>query len=392
MPSCFQRLILLVDPLFYSSPAIKAEFEIWDLSTRILHIRAIALLTSSLYLFYAFIDQMMLEGEALVFATTLHLIALPLLLLFIALLTYFNALHKLMIITLIVAPILSNLGNFYLHSYFYSLQDILLYIAYMPEIYLSVIWIFSISGLRFLPALFSVSIVLAGFLIWQFYFPLIGKFFLLQLLWMLAAFSFGFVNALMLERRNKNLFLNAKQLEHLAIYDKLSGLYNRMKIESICKAELDRTLRYKEIFSIALIDIDDFKKINDNFGHNVGDRVIQQISDILQSAIRKTDCVGRWGGEEFLILLPQTEASSAFELIEKIRMVIAQNDFGLLKNITISAGVAEYKDDKAIETIVLCADQALYEAKKEGKNRVYLSNECCVIPIKNQADGRLPNT
>jgi len=149
MSSYFQRLIFLIDPLFSLSPAIKAEFDIWDLSTRILHIRAIALLTSSLYLFYAFVDQMMLEGEALAFATTLHLLALPLLLLFIALLTYFNTLHKLMIITLIVAPIVANLGNFYLHSYFYNSQDLLLNIAYMPEIYLSIIWIFSISGCDF---------------------------------------------------------------------------------------------------------------------------------------------------------------------------------------------------------------------------------------------------
>ncbi len=382
MSSYFQRLIFLIDPLFSLSPAIKAEFDSWDLSTRVLHIRAIALLTSSLYLFYAFVDQMMLEGEALAFATTLHLLALPLLLLFIALLTYFNTLHKLMIITLIIAPIVANLGNFYLHSYFYNSQDLLLNIAYMPEIYLSIIWIFSISGLRFLPALLSVSIILVGFFIWQNYFPIKEEFFVLQLLWMLAAFSFGFVNALMLERRNKNLFLNAKQLEHLAIYDKLSGLCNRMKIESFCEAELDRALRYKEVFSIGLIDIDDFKKINDQFGHNAGDRVIQEISKIFQTSVRKTDHVGRWGGEEFLILLPQTEANNALELIEKIRKIVAQSDFGLPKNVTISAGVAEYRDDKTIETIVYCADKALYKAKREGKNRVYLSSECCVIPIK----------
>ncbi|MBD3790478.1 MAG: GGDEF domain-containing protein [Campylobacterales bacterium] len=139
----------------------------------------------------------------------------------------------------------------------------------------------------------------------------------------------------------------------MATIDQLSGLHNRMKIESLCNLELERAKRYRETFSVILIDIDRFKSINDIYGHNAGDMVIRALSCILLQSVRSIDEVGRWGGEEFLILfLPNTKIAQAYAIAEKIRINILNNDFGLDQVVTISTGVAQYEDSETIEKIV----------------------------------------
>jgi diguanylate cyclase (GGDEF)-like protein len=196
--------------------------------------------------------------------------------------------------------------------------------------------------------------------------------FYLHQLWMFSAFSFGVMTALILEKNNKRIFLDARKLEQLATIDKLSGLYNRMKIENYCEMEIDKVKRYNEVFSVILIDIDYFKEINDDYGHNIGDRVISSISKILQSSIRRVDYVGRWGGEEFLILLPKTTAQQAFQIAEKIRITIMEEDFSPAQNITISAGITEYMQGDTTEKIIQRADEELYKAKESGRNQIQI--------------------
>ncbi|RXJ88315.1 hypothetical protein CRV01_12925 [Arcobacter sp. CECT 8983] len=160
-------------------------------------------------------------------------------------------------------------------------------------------------------------------------------------------------------------------LEYQANHDQLTGLFNRQKFNEIFKKEIKREKRYKNNLSLIIFDIDNFKSINDEFGHNVGDEVLKVIAKVLLESIREHDCVARWGGEEFLVLLPQTDEYGAKKVAEKIREAIAKyKKEDLPKQITASFGIAKLKEDDDEVSILKKADDALYEAKKKGKNRV----------------------
>jgi len=165
-------------------------------------------------------------------------------------------------------------------------------------------------------------------------------------------------------------------LDKVAFYDSLTRVYNRRKLLQLLQAELKRVKRYGRPLSILLLDIDDFKKINDTYGHNFGDTVLKDFARILRQVTRETDYVGRWGGEEFLIILPETTKEEAFKVAEKIRKHIEdyfEENYG--KKITVSIGLTEIRhfDDTILLKIIDMADKALYKAKKDGKNRVVIS-------------------
>ena len=177
------------------------------------------------------------------------------------------------------------------------------------------------------------------------------------------------------KQRTQELSLKNEELYKLSITDKLTNLFNREKIDSTLQEEINRSQRYGTVFSIILIDIDFFKKVNDNFGHQVGDEVLQECAKVFASTLRQTDILGRWGGEEFLIICPQTTQENAIKTAEKLNTVIKLHKFVTYPNsITISVGVASYnKDIKKFDDIVLNADKALYEAKNQGRDRVVVS-------------------
>lgn len=154
--------------------------------------------------------------------------------------------------------------------------------------------------------------------------------------------------------------------------DSLTGLYNRRYIMEKLKYEL---IRNKSNFSIIIADIDFFKKVNDNFGHDCGDYVLKMISQSMQIVMRKTDSVCRWGGEEFLILLPETKIESAHILAQRIRVIIEGQIMeyeGVQVSITMTFGVTVNKDNEMIRDTIKRADKALYEGKKQGRNCVIL--------------------
>jgi diguanylate cyclase (GGDEF)-like protein len=146
-------------------------------------------------------------------------------------------------------------------------------------------------------------------------------------------------------------------------------MYNRGKLDTELSEELARADRYKRPFTILLLDIDYFKLINDNHGHQVGDEVLKDIASIIRNQIRTTDTAGRWGGEEFLILCPETSLEGGKALAEKIRKAIEAHQYTIDGGITTSLGVTEYNDRDSMETLVKRADKALYEAKETGRNR-----------------------
>lgn len=161
-----------------------------------------------------------------------------------------------------------------------------------------------------------------------------------------------------------------KQLYSLSITDTLTSLYNRRFQLEMLRNSKNRADRYGEPFSILMIDIDNFKSINDQYGHNMGDLVLKKVSNVFIKNVRASDIVSRWGGEEFLILLPNTKLDGAVSIAERIRSQIETINIETLPKITVSIGVTSYKLSETIENLISRADKALYEAKVSGKNNV----------------------
>lgn len=161
-----------------------------------------------------------------------------------------------------------------------------------------------------------------------------------------------------------------KKQEQLAITDKLTGLYNRIKIDETLEFELSRMNRSSSTFSIVIIDIDFFKKVNDNYGHMIGDKVLISMSKILKKYSRSTDIIGRWGGEEFIIICPITNSLGIKKLATKLCYEINHYEFPNVKNITASFGITTYIKNDTIDSILERADKALYKAKSNGRNKV----------------------
>jgi diguanylate cyclase (GGDEF)-like protein len=166
-------------------------------------------------------------------------------------------------------------------------------------------------------------------------------------------------------------------LARLAAKDGLTGLYNHAFINERLKQEIYRSQRYNHQMSLLMIDIDDFKSVNDTHGHSFGDRVLKNISTLMQQMIRPSDILGRYGGEEFLIILPQTSSEHSLAVAERIRTAVEFHDFKMLPSqnrdsqITISIGVCTFLGNgQTAKDLVVSADESLYFAKRDGKNRV----------------------
>lgn len=173
-----------------------------------------------------------------------------------------------------------------------------------------------------------------------------------------------------------------KQLEQMAYYDPLTDLPNRRLLEKLIKRELASMQRYGQETVIIMLDVDDFKQINDTYGHQVGDSILMQLADLLQNNIRETDTVARFGGEESIILMPNTSVEEGYIFAERIRKIIMEKVFSIGSDtlqITSSFGVSSMGDinSQNLEDYYLLADKALYLAKQSGKNRVEKAQEVC---------------
>ena len=162
------------------------------------------------------------------------------------------------------------------------------------------------------------------------------------------------------------------ELEKVASTDMLTQLDNRKKTDEFIRFNIDKYKRTKEPFSIIILDIDLFKEINDTYGHDVGDMALKEFAKILKDNVRTIDKVGRWGGEEFMIVCTGTDCSRAKVVAEKLRIKIQENEFEYIGSITASFGVAEYDEEMSFQELYNRADKALYIAKNEGRNRVKL--------------------
>ena len=166
--------------------------------------------------------------------------------------------------------------------------------------------------------------------------------------------------------------MNVLRLEKLSTTDKLTQLYNRLRMDELLDTQEKRFIRYGERCSVIIIDIDYFKQVNDTFGHNVGDEVLKEFSNILLQNIRNTDFLGRWGGEEFMVICPNSTVKSARILAEKLRVKVESHHFKYIGKKTASFGIAEYQKKLRSTDVIESADTNLYTAKRTGRNRV-----CC---------------
>jgi len=177
-------------------------------------------------------------------------------------------------------------------------------------------------------------------------------------------------NLLLYEKELKEKEYTQK-LQELANRDALTKLYNRRKINELTEQEINIAKRYNTPLCLAIIDIDFFKKINDTYGHNSGDNTLIIFAQTLKNLLRKTDYVGRWGGEEFVILFTHTELDAAIKKCDELCQAIRTQDFKEVGNVTCSIGVNCYnKEFKSTETFIAKADKALYRAKESGRDRV----------------------
>ncbi len=191
---------------------------------------------------------------------------------------------------------------------------------------------------------------------------------------LLFAIIFGILGTVR-QRKDNDLNIMIQELKVISTTDPLTKLSNRRKFTQVYNDEMARIDRREESLSLLLLDLDHFKKVNDTYGHKVGDEVLQATGKYLQTHCRPYDTAARWGGEEFIILLPNTSEPDALDIADRIR-----NDFysgvklSTEVKLTVSIGVCQYQKGDSLETFTERADKALYEAKNSGRNRAVASS------------------
>lgn len=191
---------------------------------------------------------------------------------------------------------------------------------------------------------------------------------------LLIIFYFKYKERQKIEKMNRELEQKVeertKKLRKMVITDELTNLFNRRRILELLEIELEKAKRYKRDLALIMIDLDFFKKINDSLGHQFGDKVLKKIGEIMQQNTRNLDLVGRYGGEEFLLILPETNLEKAALVAEKLRQKIKKSDIeGLDFKLTASFGAVQYEGESS-QQLIKRADDLLYKAKKEGRDRV----------------------
>ena len=275
------------------------------------------------------------------------------------------------------------------YIYIYSLMALMVYLLYTGGVQnTGPLWIYIVPPVAlFLGGLIKGSINLCIFIV------------VISLLlfypnneWLATSYSFEFKSRLLTSFLTVSIlfslyeFINresikrlremSQEFEKLAMHDPLSGLLNRRGMQENLQKEFERSLRYKSHLTIMMCDIDHFKVINDRFGHDKGDDVIRNTADILKLAVRKHDSLSRWGGEEYLFLLPETNGEQGLKLAEKLRKKLAQTQFeheGTTFNVTVSIGVHQIELDETVNQAISKADNNLYKAKDQGRNRCIIS-------------------
>ena len=204
----------------------------------------------------------------------------------------------------------------------------------------------------------------------------------------------GFIYGLRMKLRDRNLKLKqaVATIEELVSLDSLTGIYNRRHLFQILNQEINRCGRSQNTFCLCIMDIDHFKQVNDTYGHLAGDAVLREMADNVSRELRSIDCFGRYGGEEFLMVLPQTALEGALIKAERVRQQVESLVFPKVAGnfrITVSIGVAEHKKGEGVDDTLARADQCLYAAKDAGRNQVWSENRTTVNAIAKTGSDQL---
>lgn len=348
--------------LHLSNSKTNIKYQNWDSSFRLLQISAVTFLTAVLYIVYSYIGKPWAPIEIQMMMYNAHIFVNVPILLLISFLAYKKRSGQILMPILAIYSVIS----ISIHSYILSFLPS--YTPFLTEGYLGVLWIFIVSGMTFRFALVSASCCVVILLVSASFYMKELDAFVIHSFWIICSFSFGFLGALLFERSRKKIFQTQQELEKLAITDALTGVFNRNKMNQIVPEEIARAHRYASTFGFLMIDIDHFKKINDAFGHDIGDQVIKKIARLLSASIRDNDMLVRWGGEEFVIVALEVNSSNLESFSNKLRETIEEASFDVVGNVTISIGATLLMRDDTQDSILLRADQALYQAKDLGRN------------------------
>jgi len=235
------------------------------------------------------------------------------------------------------------------------------WISIFPFIY------FYLMGLRLglMVSILSFLVMPAGYMAYPYLFGEVNTTFY-ELLQGLGGFSLAAVLAYKYEQVRTR---QEELLKFSAENDLLTGLLNRRGFTNLAELACLQATRFGQPFSILFLDLDNFKKLNDSLGHDAGDTLLKEVATILRSATRTIDLVARWGGEEFIMLMIQSDENGARQAAEKIRAAISSHEFSCGRA-TVSAGIAIHKQSESLDEAIIRADRAMYEAKRQGKNRV----------------------
>lgn len=363
MQKILQYILPFKLPLKFSNNTLSELYEQWDKPSRQIQISAISCLTALLYIAFTFIDKSSWASEQVqTLMMKLHLLIIVPMMLTISFLAYKKKFYKFVMLALATSPIVAMLCHAYIAN---KLTN---YLPFLAEGYLCVFWIFIVSGMTIRYALISAILSSIVLLVSAFYFMNLAGTYTMHAFWIFCSFSFGLIGALIFDRSRKAIFISHQELHRLAITDPLTGVFNRNQLNNVLPQEIGRGIRYDKTFGLLMIDIDHFKHVNDKYGHDVGDKVLQKTAQILSQFIRENDTLIRWGGEEFVVIVLEVDEQSLIHFCDKLREKIEDEYYGAVGKITVSVGATLFRENDFPDGLISRADKALYEAKEKGRN------------------------
>lgn len=276
-----------------------------------------------------------------------------------------------LLMQLAVVAVAPQIGFLYLANLFTVFGFAMLWLTLQESV---LIWSFGVVGVGTLFVIVGdrIGVPMASpaerWLVWGYFSLILGRCLLISVV-------SGDMRARLGESRRR-LADSLNQVQQLASHDELTRVLNRRALVSSLERERERAERSGTVFSIGMMDLDHFKSVNDTYGHGVGDAVLREFAAAVSAAMRVTDVFGRYGGEEFLIILVGSEPAAALDAMERIRTAVAARDWNAIApglTQTLSAGVASFRKGGTIEQMLHGADQAMYEAKRAGRNRIEVS-------------------
>ena len=351
----------------FMDKSLEKDFFEYDIGGASRHIRPVTIASGFLFMLFIIPDYFMMKNK-------------------ITLINLFTVRTVVLIITLTLFLIEGRMKDYKLYTIGVAALEIVLSVAVIAIYFIYEFNDFSIQALRVIIILFVIYMIPNKWLYTVIasitagtVFSLISLYFVRSIrvydffagtAYIFIVITLSGISSYRNHRCKRLRYIERLELLQMSRTDSLTGIYNRGKFNEELTKWMKYSKRYKTPLSLVIFDFDDFKQINDNYGHLLGDRVIVNTTGVISKTIRQSDVFARWGGEEFAILLPNTDIHQALELMERIRELVAGNILECGKYITCSFGLASMEAGDTEDALLRRADKLLYEAKKAGKNTI----------------------